>query len=250
MAAFAGGSPLALSLLLAVVAWLLLQRSVRGARRLTPPPRGHAPAFLTFSALRPRIRTGDLLLTRTHHPLSAVHCLALASPVSHAAIAVVEGEGQPHARVYMFEASALRGAQLREFEDYARNNGVDAVWWRAAGLERDAVLTAIERRGATPYDWSFLRDLPLAWAGLDVRATGGRSAARSAMSCGDLVARVYADLGLLRLHDLPPTVFPRAFTDDDALPWVLPLAPALRVQFDDLRQVEAARVASALVASG
>jgi hypothetical protein len=219
------------------LAWAL--RAWRKRRRLSLPETS-VPA----SDFRARVRTGDLLLTRAGNNLmSRLHSWGLNTPVAHVGIAVVEREGDPLTRVFMFESGAPRGSQLRDLEDYMRD-GADSLWWRQLSSDgsgvRSSLQSSMERHAHAAYSWRFLKDLPQELLGVvSPGGDDGVEADEHANSCADLVARVYEEAGFLALSRR--RWLPMHFLDDAAMPWLTPLDKPVNVIMNDLVEIDAAR---------
>lgn len=173
--------------------WALREGRKRRAAHSQPA------ATIHHSTFRARVCNGDLLGTRaSNNWLSRFHSLGLGTPIAHVGIALVEREGDPSGRVYMFESGAPRGAQLRDVDDYMQD-GADYLWWRALDVSREAraaIVAEVERAGSLAYSWSFLKNLPQVLAGVDAPCQS-HDDAEEASSCADIVAKVYDRAGLL-----------------------------------------------------
>lgn len=250
-----------------MLAWAV-HTSARRQRYLVPAVTEHSTAFRT------RVRDGDLLLTRaSNNWMSRLHSLGLGTPVAHVGIALVETQGDPHSRVFMFESGAPRGSQLRDLDGYM-HEGADYLWWRpltVAETVRTRIRAAVERLSRSAYSWSFLADLPQEL--VNVRAPFAHEAddddvaELGAASCAELVARVYELAGILSgssgdelsseigersgqrvLHPRARTRarwLPMHFLDDRMLPWAnrgaSPLQPPINVVFPAREEWEAQR---------
>lgn len=179
--------------------------SISGKPKVSPKQ----PKTELYSNVRSQVRTGDLIMTRASNNLvSDLHCKWLKTPISHVGIAVVESEGSDLARVFMFESSAGRGAQLRDLEDYARN-GVNDVFIKHLNREelkisKEVVLKTIESFSRAEYSFKFIADIPHKLMGLesDVQSSEGENESDDEMedsySCADLVYNVYKKIGIVR----------------------------------------------------
>jgi len=142
--------------------------------------------------------------------VSELHCKWLNTPISHVGVAVVQNEGDKLTKVFMFESSSGRGAQLRDLEDYVRN-GVSDVFIRHLNREelkisREKVLRVIESLSNAVYSFEFVADIPHKLLGFD-RDDEARlrdewdgedeEQADEAYSCADLVYMVYCKLGVV-----------------------------------------------------
>lgn len=180
-----------------------------GLEKLKTSPK--QPKTELYSNVRSQIRTGDLLMTRSSNNfVSDLHCKWLNTPISHVGVAVVQNEGDTLTKVFMFESSSGRGAQLRDLEDYVKN-GVSDVFIRHLNREdlkisREKVLRVIESLSNAVYSFEFVADIPHKLLGFD-RDDDARlrdewddedeEKADEAYSCADLVYRVYYKLGVV-----------------------------------------------------
>jgi hypothetical protein len=145
---------------------------------------------------RKQVRDGDLLATlASNNVMNRFHTSGLNSPISHVGIAIVEKEGDENGRVYMFEASALRGAQLRDLDEYMKD-GAEQIWWRslkASRKERSRVVKIISQLSRVAYSWAFLKTIPRELIGFD--APGAFRETDMAFSCAELIAMIYLRSG-------------------------------------------------------
>ena len=145
------------------------------------------------------VRNGDLLMTRSsNNLLSRLHSRFLGTPIAHVGIAIVFNELSENAKVYLFEGSAPRGAQLRSLDDYM-NNGADCLWWSKLNTSdklRKKITLVCEFFSESSYSWSFISDIPKLLLGLEVNVSENNETMSN--SCGDLVAQVYKTAGLLK----------------------------------------------------
>ena len=130
------------------------------------------PKTKLFSKIRSQMRTGDLIMTMSsNNVVSELQQVWLSTPITHVGIAVVENEGNELTRVFMFESSLPRGAQLRDLEDYARD-GVHDVFVQHLNREdfkisRELLLHTIESFANSAYSFRYIADIPYKMIGLE-----------------------------------------------------------------------------------
>ena len=206
------------------------------------------PSLEPYSLVRKDIRTGDLLMTRAKGTISDLHCKWLNTPIAHVGIAVVENEHDPLSRIFMFESSLPRGAQLRDLEDYARE-GVHDVYIRHLNREelmipKDAFFRVIERFSKSAYSFQFLADIPQKIFDYDFDYNYQHNV-DEAYSCADLVYKIYSIF-----HIVKPSKrrwFPKDFFLDKVKFEKNALSEIRSVSFDDLDNVEKKRISSAFL---
>lgn len=193
--------------------------------------------------------------------VSDLHCKWLKTPISHVGIAVVENEGDELSRVFLFESSAGRGAQLRDLEDYARS-GVSDVFIRhlntdeleKRNISRELILRAIEDFSRAEYSFKFIADIPHKLLGLEIDIHGHQTEyededIQDSYSCADLVYGVYKKLGLVSASSTKNAHKKRWFPKDFFLNTVNLSESAFSdirsVFFDDLDQVDKKRISLA-----
>lgn len=140
------------------------------------------------------VKDGDLIVTRAcNNWMSRIHSFFLKTPVAHVGIAV-KGENN----IFLFEASAPRGSQLRDIDQYM-NEGAESLWWRPLKIpdkKRQDILLEIEKYSNHPYSWDFLKHLPKEIFGVDAPCVIENEDFSS--SCGDLIAKIYTNVGLIQ----------------------------------------------------
>ena len=215
------------------------------------------PKTELYSNVRSQIRTGDLLMTRSSNNfVSDLHCKWLNTPISHVGVAVVENEGDELTRVFIFESSSGRGAQLRDLEDYARN-GVSDVFIRHLNrdelkISREKVLRVIEGLSNAVYSFKFVADIPHKLLGFD-RDDDARvkddedeeddDQSDEAYSCADLVYKVYCKLGVVKaLKKGNRRWFPKDFFLNKVNLLDSAFGDIRSVFFNDLDQVDKKRI--------
>jgi hypothetical protein len=189
--------------------------------------------------------------------VSDLHCKWLNTPISHVGVAVVQNEGDKLTKVFMFESSSGRGAQLRDLEDYVRN-GVSDVFIRHLNREelkisREKVLRVIESLSNAVYSFEFVADIPHKLLGFD-RDDEARlrdewdgedeEQADEAYSCADLVHRVYCKLGVVGTgsHKSKRRWFPKDFFLNKVNLLDSAFGDIRSVFFNDLDQVDKKRI--------
>ena len=190
-------------------------------------------------------------MTRASNNLvSDLHCKWLKTPISHVGIAVVESEGSDLARVFMFESSAGRGAQLRDLEDYARN-GVSDVFIKHLNREqlkisKGTVLKTIESFSKAEYSFKFLADIPHKLMGLDLEGSESEDdEMEESYSCADLVYNVYKKIGIV-INSKKRRWFPKDFFLDKVDFLDSAFSEIRSVFFNDLDQVDKKRISVSL----
>jgi hypothetical protein len=182
--------------------------------------------------------------------VSDLHCKWLKTPISHVGIAVVESEGSDLARVFMFESSAGRGAQLRDLEDYARN-GVSDVFIKHLNREqlkisKETVLKIIESFSKAEYSFKFLADIPHKLMGLDLEGSESEDdEMEESYSCADLVYNVYKKIGIV-INSKKRRWFPKDFFLDKVDFLDSAFSEIRSVFFNDLDQVDKKRISVSL----
>jgi len=167
-------------------------------------------------------------------------------------IAVVESEGSNLARVFMFESSAGRGAQLRDLEDYARN-GVSDVFIKHLNREelkisKETVLKTIESFSKAEYSFKFLADIPHKLMGLDREGSESEDdEMEDSYSCADLVYNVYIKIGIvINPKKKGRRWFPKDFFLDKIDFLDSAFSEIRSVFFNDLDQVDKKRISLSL----
>lgn len=145
---------------------------------------------------RVKVRDGDLIATcASNNIMSRFHAVGLDTPISHVGIALVEKIGDEIGRIYIFEAGAPRGAQLRDLDDYMKD-GAEKVWWvplKATQEQRNKIINIISSFSSIAYSWSFLKNLPSQIFGFHY----GIIEEDTPCSCGELIARIYSKAGII-----------------------------------------------------
>lgn len=178
-----------------IIAWALRAGGMRRSRKEREAR--EAVKTIHHTQFRKEVRDGDLLATRaSNNVMSLFHASGLDTPIAHVGIAVVERQGDVSGRVYMFEAGAPRGAQLRDLDEYM-SDGAEQLWWRplkATAAQRALVMQAIAKLSGVAYSWAFLKSLPREVMGFD--APGAAADTDTPCSCAELIARAYAKSGI------------------------------------------------------
>jgi|688.fasta_scaffold55765_3 hypothetical protein len=235
--------------LLILIIWFLRSNllSISSKPKISPKQ----PKTELYSNVRSQVRTGDLIMTRASNNLvSDLHCKWLKTPISHVGIAVVESEGSDLARVFMFESSAGRGAQLRDLEDYARN-GVSDVFIKHLNREqlkisKETVLKIIESFSKAEYSFKFLADIPHKLMGLDLEGSESEDdEMEESYSCADLVYNVYKKIGIV-INSKKRRWFPKDFFLDKVDFLDSAFSEIRSVFFNDLDQVDKKRISVSL----
>lgn len=235
--------------LLILIIWFLRSNllSISSKPKISPKQ----PKTELYSNVRSQVRTGDLIMTRASNNLvSDLHCKWLKTPISHVGIAVVESEGSDLARVFMFESSAGRGAQLRDLEDYARN-GVSDVFIKHLNREqlkisKETVLKTIESFSKAEYSFKFLADIPHKLMGLDLEGSESEDdEMEESYSCADLVYNVYKKIGIV-INPKKRRWFPKDFFLDKVDFLDSAFSEIRSVFFNDLDQVDKKRISVSL----
>jgi hypothetical protein len=213
------------------------------------------PKTELYSKVRSQIKTGDLLMTRGKNLISDLHCKWLQTPISHVGIAVVENEGDELTRVFIFESSPGRGAQLRDFEDYARN-GVSDVYIRHLqkehfNISRNKIMKIIESFYHADYSFKFLADIPFKLLGFEKNDEIDKDFQldfefdEQSFNCSDLVYEVYKKLSLVNVtknKKLKKRWFPKDFFLNKVQLLPSAFSDIRSVYFDDLDQVDKKRI--------
>jgi len=153
------------------------------------------------------VKDGDLLATRAcNNWMSRIHSFFLKSPVAHVGIALKSSK-----KVYLFEASAPRGAQIRDIDDYMKE-GAETLWWRPLLIDdkkRSEIIQLVEKYWNHPYSWNFLKHLPKELFGAE--APFMIEDDEDSSSCGDLIAKIYKSVGIIQ--DSTKIWFPKKFLE-------------------------------------
>ena len=164
----------------------------RRKRKLIPHKTIHHSEF------RKNVKNGDLLGTLSSNNIfSRIHSIGLGTPIAHVGIAIVNEDDLGYKHVYIFESGAIRGAQLRNIDDYM-NAGACRLWWRHLKVDEDIrnkIILEAEKMSSLPYSWEFLRNLPYELFGID--PPGYTDDFSEANSCGDMIAKLYGKFGIV-----------------------------------------------------
>ena len=205
------------------------------------------PKIELYSKVRSEIRSGDLLMTRASNNLfSDLQCKWLQTPISHVGIAVVENEGNDLTRVFMFESSPGRGAQLRDLEDYAKN-GVRDVFIKPLNrddihISKHFILRTLEEFSRAEYSFKYLADIPHELFGFDrENDDSDNENDLDSYSCADLVYAVYKKLGIVKQLHQKKRWFPKDFFLNKVDFVDFACSDIRSVFFDDLDRVEKKR---------
>jgi hypothetical protein len=192
-------------------------------------------------------------MTRASNNLfSDLQCKWLQTPISHVGIAVVENEGNDLTRVFMFESSPGRGAQLRDLEDYAKN-GVRDVFIKplnreAIDISRDFILRTLEDFSRAEYSFKYLADIPHELFGFDREKDDSdffnehNTTELDSYSCSDLVYAVYNKMGIVKRQNHKKRLFPKDFFLNKVEFVDFAFSDMRSVFFDDLDGVEKKRI--------
>jgi hypothetical protein len=210
------------------------------------------PKTKLFSKIRSQMRTGDLIMTMSsNNVVSELQQFWLSTPITHVGIAVVENEGNELTRVFMFESSLPRGAQLRDLEDYARD-GVHDVFVQHLNREefkisRESLLHTIESFANSAYSFRYIADIPYKMIGLELGNDTRydekeKNISDKSYSCGDLVYQVYDKMNLMQKSTSKRRWFPKDFYTNKVLFKEGAFSELQSIYFDDLENSDRKRL--------
>jgi hypothetical protein len=202
---------LCITISLALVAW-----ATEHALRVLPPPR-----TAVHERLRPGgVKTGDLLLfSRAGSAAADAQKIFLGTPFSHVAVAAVDASGV----AWVLESTPDHGVAIKRLSVCVADPELTVVLRRISRALPGAGMEAVVRMCVgQQYSGAFWRATAYAWTAAWAAVPDDEAADDSAMSqkpggyfCSELVARVYAQLGVLDFSAFdksPSMMLPADFT--------------------------------------